>query len=119
MNMLSTSPRCDSRINCCCSPRISLKAVSSFSSPGPKAISTMPVSGIGVCVETASYRQAGARQIQPLADDLGNAEIGALLDIPLINGAAGFEPCLTSDQWASLLQQRRSAGRPLHLAEVR
>lgn len=70
-------------------------------------------------VAHASYRQAGARKIQPLADDLSNAEIGALLDYPLIEGAAGFEPVLTSDQWASLLQQRRAAGRPLHLAEVR
>jgi hypothetical protein len=60
-----------------------------------------------------------ARHIQPLADDLGNAEISALLDEPLIDGAAGFEPMLTSDQWASLLQQRRATGRPLHLAEVR
>ena len=69
-------------------------------------------------VETASYRQAGARYIQPLADDLGNADVGVLLDEPLVEGAAGFEPVLTSDQWASLLQQHRAAGRPLHLAEV-
>ena len=80
---------------------------------------SMPVSSSGVVVAHASYRQAGARQIQPLADDLSNAEIGALLDYPLIEGAAGFEPVLTSDQWASLLQQRRAACRPLHLAEVR
>ncbi len=57
--------------------------------------------------------------IQPLADDLGNADIGALLDEPLIADAAGLDPVLTSDQWASLLQQRRAAGRPLHLCEVR
>jgi hypothetical protein len=79
----------------------------------------MPVSSSGVVVAHASYRQAGARQIQPLADDLSNADIGVLLDDPLIEGAAGFEPCLTSDQWSSLLQQRRATGRPLHLAEVR
>jgi len=54
-----------------------------------------------------------------LADDLGNAEIGVLLDEPLLEGADGFLPTLTSDQWASLLQQRAAAGRPLHLAEVR
>lgn len=50
---------------------------------------------------------------------LDNAEIGALLDEPLIEGAAGFEPCLTSDQWSSLIQQRKAIGRPLHLVEVR
>lgn len=59
------------------------------------------------------------RSIEPLADDLGNADIGVLLDSPLIEGAAGFEPCLTSDQWSSLIQQRQAAGRPLHLCEVR
>jgi len=58
------------------------------------------------------------RSLTPISDDLGNADIGVLLDDPLIEGAAGFEPCLTSDQWSSLLQQRRAAGRPLHLAEV-
>lgn len=51
--------------------------------------------------------------------DLSNGEIGVLLDEPLIEGAAGFEPCLTSDQWSSLIQQRQTVGRPLHLAEVR
>ena len=60
-----------------------------------------------------------AHHIEPLADDLGNAEIGGLLDEPLIAGADGFHPVLTSDEWASLLQQRAAAGRPLHLAEVR
>lgn len=86
--------------------------------------SDMPVSGSGVVVAHASYRPAGAcaglpaMHVHPLADDLGNADIGVLLDEPLIEGAAGFEPVLTSDQWASLLQQRRAAGRPLHLAEV-
>ena len=84
----------------------------------------MACSGSGVVVAHASYRQAGAcdgravSYVQPLADDLGNADVGVLLDEPLIDGAAGFEPVLTSDQWASLLQQRRAAGRPLHLAEV-
>lgn len=58
-------------------------------------------------------------QVLVIADDLSNAEIGALLDGPLIEGAAGFQPALTSDQWSSLLQQRQAAGRPLHLAEVR
>ncbi|KRG43206.1 hypothetical protein ARC78_07515 [Stenotrophomonas pictorum JCM 9942] len=60
-----------------------------------------------------------AHHVEPLADDLGNADIGVLLDEPLIEGAAGFEPVLTSDQWSSLLQQCRAAGRPLHLCEVR
>ncbi len=59
------------------------------------------------------------RDLIPLTGDLGNADIGILLDRPLIEDAAGFEPVLTSDQWFSLLQQRRAAGRPLHLAEVR
>ncbi len=86
--------------------------------------SDMPVSGSGVVVAHASYRPAGACaglsaiHVHPLADDLGNADIGVLLDEPLIEGAAGFELVLTSDQWVSLLQQRRAAGRPLHLAEV-
>ena len=88
------------------------------------ALSVIPVSGSGVVVAHASYRQAGscvglpAMYVQPLADDLGNADVGVLLDEPLIEGVAGFEPVLTSDQWASLLQRRRAAGRPLHLAEV-
>jgi len=60
-----------------------------------------------------------ARHTQPLADDIGSAEIGVLLDEPLIEGSPDFEPVLTSDQWASLIQQRAAAGRPLHLAEVR
>lgn len=60
-----------------------------------------------------------ARYIQPLAHDLGNADIGVLLDSPLIEGAADFEPELSSDQWCSLIQQRQAAGRPLHLCEVR
>ncbi|WP_282266529.1 hypothetical protein [Stenotrophomonas sp. PS02298] len=59
------------------------------------------------------------RSLIPLPDDVGNTEISVLLDEPLIEGAAGFEPCLTSDQWSSLIQQRQAAGRPLHLAEVR
>ncbi|MGR4895005.1 hypothetical protein ACIPR8_06985 [Stenotrophomonas sp. LARHCG68] len=59
------------------------------------------------------------RSLIPLPDDAGNAEIGALLDEPLIEGAEGFEPCLTADQWFSLIQQRQAAGRPLHLCEVR
>lgn len=88
------------------------------------SIESMSVSGAGVRVEATSYWQAGAYvgahgcSVLSLADDLGNADIGVLLDEPLIEGAAGFEPVLTSDQWASLLQQRRAAGRPLHLAEV-
>lgn len=57
--------------------------------------------------------------IQPLGDYVGDADIGVLLDEPLIEGVAGFEPCLTSDQWSSLIQQRQAVGRPLHLAEVR
>ena len=86
--------------------------------------SVMPASGSGVVVAHASYRQAGscvslpAWHVQPLTDDLCNADIGVLLDEPLIEGSAGFEPVLTSDQWASLLQRHRAAGRPLHLAEV-
>lgn len=59
------------------------------------------------------------RSLIPLPDDVGNAEISVLLDEPLIEGAAGFEPVLTSDQWSSLIQQRQATGRPLHLAEVR
>lgn len=59
------------------------------------------------------------RHIHALADDIGNADIGVLLDEPLIEGAEGFEPCLTTDQWSSLIQQRQAAGRPLHLVEVR
>lgn len=59
------------------------------------------------------------RCVIPLPSGADSAEIGELLDTPLIDGAAGFEPVLTSDQWASLLQQRRAAGRPLHLSEVR
>ncbi|MFC6351255.1 hypothetical protein H7691_06615 [Stenotrophomonas sp. CW117] len=58
------------------------------------------------------------RSLIPLADDLGNADIGVLLDEPVIDGYPDADFVLTSDEWASLLQQRRAAGRPLHLAEV-
>ncbi|MGV8959222.1 MAG: hypothetical protein ACOH1V_02385 [Stenotrophomonas sp.] len=60
-----------------------------------------------------------ARYIQPLTDDLGNADVGELLQDPILSGCATTELVLTSDEWASLIQQRRAAGRPLHLAEVR
>lgn len=59
------------------------------------------------------------RSLIPLPYDTDSAETGVLLDEPLIEGAAGFEPVLTSDQWFSLIQQRQATGRSLHLAEVR
>lgn len=59
------------------------------------------------------------RFVQPLADDLGNADVGELLQEPIISGCSTAELVLSSDQWAFLLQQRRATGRPLHLAEIR
>ena len=54
-----------------------------------------------------------------LAEDLGNTEVGELLQEPVLFGCSTADLVLTSDQWSSLIQQRRAAGRPLHLAEVR
>jgi hypothetical protein len=75
-------------------------------------------SGIDGGLALPSYRQSVAPVVVDLSEDLENGDIAVLLDEPLIEGAAGFEPVLTSDQWSSLLQQRRATGRPLHLAEV-
>lgn len=80
--------------------------------------SSMPMS-LGCSVEAPCCQQSRDRALVPLDGALGNAEIAELLDEPLMEGAAGFEPSLTSDQWSSLIQQRQAAGRPLHLAEVR
>lgn len=57
------------------------------------------------------------RALVPLLPCLGNAEVGDVLDEPLLLTGDG-DLALTSDQWARLLSQRRAAGRPLHLAEV-
>lgn len=50
---------------------------------------------------------------------LSNGEVGLLIDEPLLLIEPDGVLCLSADQWSSLIQQRRDAGRPLHLAEVR
>lgn len=50
---------------------------------------------------------------------LNNGEVGPLVDEPLLTTELDGLLCLTTDQWASLIRQRRAAGRQLHLSEVR
>ncbi|WP_282270032.1 hypothetical protein [Stenotrophomonas sp. PS02298] len=59
------------------------------------------------------------RCLIPLTDEMGNAEVGVLLDAPLLEPMPDSELCLTSDEWVSLLAERTRAGHPLHFAEVR
>lgn len=59
------------------------------------------------------------RTVVPLDSNLGNAEVGVLLDAPLLDPMPDAGLCLTSDEWASLLAERTRAGHPLHFAEVR
>lgn len=58
------------------------------------------------------------RTVVALDSNLGNGEVGELLNGQLLDGADTQSLCLTSDQWASLFQQRTAVGRPLHPAEV-
>ncbi|MBD9368837.1 hypothetical protein [Xanthomonas sp. XNM01] len=58
------------------------------------------------------------RTVVPLGDCLGNTEIGVLLDAPLLINPPDEDLVLTSDQWASLLIARRTAGRAVHFVEV-
>lgn len=58
------------------------------------------------------------RTVVHLDSNLGNAEVGVLLDAPLLDLMPDAGLCLTSDEWVLLLADNTRAGHPLHFAEV-
>lgn len=58
------------------------------------------------------------RQLIPVAADLGNSELGAVLDQCLMGEGEGGGLVLTADSWLTLRGRLQVAASPLHWWEI-